>query len=56
MQDIPNKTGLRIVYSGCYLVGLDGEMLYTLVRKESPIYSDADLENAVEYADAVWQP
>ena len=55
-QDVTNKNSLRIVYSGCYLVGLDGSVLFALIRKEAIIYSNTDLEKAADYSGAVWQP
>jgi Tol biopolymer transport system component len=54
MQDFRHQTGYLI--SGCYLVDMEGEMLFTLVRKETPIYSNEDTQKAWDYADAVWQP
>jgi TolB protein len=54
MQDFRHQTGNLI--SGCYMVGIEEEMLFTLVRKETPIYSNDDTQKAWDYADAVWQP
>jgi Tol biopolymer transport system component len=53
MQDFRNQTGQLI--SGCYMVDMEGKMLFTLFRKESPIYSNEDTQKAWDYADAVWQ-
>ena len=54
-QDVSDKNGMRMVYSGCYIINVDNK-LFTLVRKETVIRSNKDLENAAQYSDAVWQP
>lgn len=56
-QNIPGnpKTG-QTIYSGCYLVGLDGEMVFTLLRRANPVNYQTDINSLVEFSDAVWQP
>lgn len=54
MQDFRNQSGQLI--SGCYMVGMEEDMLFTLVRKETAIYSNEDTQKAWDYTDAVWQP
>jgi len=54
MEDFRNQTGYLV--TGCYMVEMEGELLFTLVRKETLIMSNEDAENAWDYADAVWQP
>lgn len=55
-QDDVSDPAQRIIHSGCYLIGLDGSNLYTVIRKENPINSDKDLRNYVKYSGVVMQP
>jgi Tol biopolymer transport system component len=56
LEDLPNKAISHINFSGCYLVGMHGEMLYTLVRVESQISFNGGGAEPVRYGYAAWQP
>jgi Tol biopolymer transport system component len=56
LEDLPNKAISHSQFSGCYLVGMHGEMLYTLARVESQIPFYGGGAEPVRYGYAAWQP
>jgi dipeptidyl aminopeptidase/acylaminoacyl peptidase len=56
LEDLPNKAISHVQFSGCYLVGMHGEILYTLERVESRIPFYGGGAEPVRYGYAVWQP
>jgi len=56
LEDLPNKAISHSQIAGCYLVGMHGEMLYTLVRVESQIPFYGGGPEPVRYVYAAWKP